>query len=155
VLKTFLYNPEHDKLALRLNIAVNPICVYGYANQPGAVNAVSLLHDGLMKTAAPQPLAVETAAEIPQIAHRLPDIFLDGLEQIRLMLVCLQDYIDLYLRQAKDLSYVIMDFPADGVECLLLDLQLRLKRLLLELLAKLKQLLLLTATPAQVAKNKQ
>src|SRR5258708_2124250 len=82
VLDTLLQDAEEDQFLLGLDL---PHLSFHADLRPDNTHLIDTLHflqEGIMDRDGPDPVAVQALRQVPEIGHRLPDIFLDGLQQL-------------------------------------------------------------------------
>src|SRR5580658_934645 len=129
ILDAFLDRAEENELLSRLDHPGRPLDSHLGPDKARLIDPVYLLRQGLLKAQGLDPITAQAPRQVPQISHRLPDIIPDINQGPSVHLATLIYDVDLNRGQAQDLPHIVMDFPADGHESLLLDLHLGFQRL--------------------------
>lgn len=133
VLQALLDDPEQDQFLLLIHVPLLAFHLDLRQDNPCLIEPFRLAADGRMNAEGAQPVTAQASGHIPEIVHGLAYIFFYFVQHIPVHLVALVHDIDLYLGQAEDLSYIVMDLLADVIESQLLDLQPGLQQLIPEL----------------------
>jgi hypothetical protein len=155
ILEAFLDGAEQDQLFPGLDFPDISRHYHLGPDKAGLVDPVDFLCQRMLQTVGLDPVAAETARQVPEISHGLPDIVTDILQHPFVEVIAGIHHVDLNLGEAEDLPYIVMDLLADGEEGLFLDLQLRLQRLLPKLQFQLRHLFLLREFSSLVQEQEQ